>query len=254
MRVLSASIAFVNACFDYQPAADLLRDRVILITGATGGLGSALASACAGLGATTVLVGRTIKKLEALYDRIEQAGGPQPAIAPLNLLTAGWKDYEDLAATLEREFGRLDGLVHAAALFKDFARLEDLDPREWMDSLQVNLTAPYTLTRVCLPLLRASEDASVIHVTDVAESRAFQGIYGVTKRAAESLFLSWAQETRQETTLRTNIVCPGPMRTALRARGYSGEATESVPPPEAALPRLLWLLGSDSRGVSGQTF
>lgn len=229
---------------------------MILISGASGGLGSALAIACARSGATTVLLGRTLKKLEALYDRIEREGGPLPAIAPMNLLTAGWKDYEELAITLEREFGRLDGLVHTAAHFKEFARLEDLDPREWMDSLQVNLTAPYTLTRVCLPLLRRSQDASIVQLTDRGgrEAHAFHGVYGVAKRAAEGLFESWAQELRQETNLRFNSFYPGPMRSGLRARGYAGESAASLPLPEQALPRLLWLLGPESRGVSGQAF
>lgn len=242
--------------FTYEPATDLLRERVILITGAGGGLGSALAVACARLGATVVLTGRTVKHLEATYDRIEAAGGPQPAILPLNLMTATWVEHEAFAATLEQNFGRLDGLVHAAAHFKGFARLEDLEPREWLDSLQVNLTAPYTLTRLCLPLLRASADASVVHVADEGgrNVRAFQGIYGISKRAAEAMFAAFALELRQEAGLRFNSVNPGPMRTGIRTRGYSGESATATPPPETRLARLLWLLGTDSRGVSGQAF
>lgn len=246
----------VPPSFEYAPRSGLLHGRVVLITGASGGLGSALACACAALGATIVLLGRNVKKLEAVYDRIERASGPKPAIAPLNLLTAGWKEYEDLAGVLEREFGRLDGLVHTAAHFKEFARLEDLDPREWMDSLQINLTAPYTLTRLCLPLLRRSADASVVHVTDQGgrEPRAFHGVYGVAKRGAEGLFASWAQELRQEPNLRFNSVYPGAMRTELRARGYAGESAADLPAPEQALSRILWLLGPDSHGTSGEGF
>jgi NAD(P)-dependent dehydrogenase (short-subunit alcohol dehydrogenase family) len=242
--------------FDYSPAPELLRDRVILVTGAGGGLGGALAEACAQLGATVVLTGRTVKHLEATYDRIESADAPQPAILPMNLMTATWVEHEAFAATLEQTFGRLDGIVHAAAHFKGFARLEDLEPREWLDSLQVNLTAPYTLTRLCLPLLRKSADASVVHVTDEGgrSVRAFHGIYGITKRAAEALFLGFATELKAETQLRFNTVNPGPMRTPLRAKGYAGEFPGETPTPQSRLARMLWLLGPDSRGVSGQQF
>lgn len=242
--------------FQYSPAANLLRDRVILITGAGGGLGGALAEACATLGATVVLTGRTVKKLEAVYDRIEAAGGAQPAILPMNLMTAPWTEYEAFAATLEHSFGRLDGIVHAAAHFKGFARLEDLEPREWLDSLQVNLTAPYTLTRVCLPLLRHSADASVVQIVDegARRTRPFDGIYGITQRAAEALTTSFALELQNEPNLRFNSVNPGPMRTGLRTKGYAGESGTATPPPETRLARLLWLLGPDARGTSGQAF
>lgn len=244
------------ADFDYSPAPGLLRDRVILVTGAGGGLGGALALACAQLGATVVLTGRTVRKLEAVYDRIEAAGGPQPAILPMNLMTATWGEYEAFAATLDQTFGRLDGLVHAAAHFKGFRTLEELEPREWLDSLQVNLTAPYTLTRLCLPLLRKSRDASVVQIGDVGgrEVRAFHGIYGIAKRGAEALAAGFALELRQEANLRFNSFVPGPMRTDLRAQGYAGESAKSVPTPESRLSRLLWLLGPDSRGTSGQRF
>lgn len=239
---------------DYQPAAGLLKDRVILITGAGDGFGAALSEACARLGATVVLCGRTPRKLEAVYDRIEAGGGPQPALLPINLMTATWKEYEDLALIIECEFGRLDGLVHAAAHFKTFARLEDLDPREWLDSLQVNLTAPYTLTRLCLPLLRLSADASVVHVTDEGgrNVKAFHGIYGIAKRAAEATMQAFALELAAETGLRFNSLYPGPMRTGLRAKGYMNDPGPDVPMPLARVGPALWLLGPDSRNVNGQ--
>lgn len=238
---------------DYEAPAGLLKDRVILITGAGDGLGAALSLACAGLGATVVLSGRTPRKLEAVYDRIEAAGGPQPALLPINLMTATWKEYEDLAAVLEREFGRLDGLVHAAAHFKTFARLEDLEPREWLDGLQVNLTAPYTLTRLCLPLLRQAPDASVVYMTDEGgrAPRAFHGIYGISKAAGEATMKGFALELAGEPNLRLNSYKPGPMRTGLRAKGYFNEPGTDLPLPQARLAPLLWLLGPDSRGQSG---
>lgn len=243
---------------DYQPQAGDFKGRVILVTGATGGLGSAAARALAAQGAHVILHGRSVPKLEKLYDEIEAAGGAQPAIVPINLMTATWAAYDELAQTIEKEFGRLDGLLHAAAHFKNFTRLEDLEPRDWMDSLQINVTAPYTMTRLCLPLLRESEDASVVFVADDGgrAPKPFQAAYGVTKAAAETMFRSWALELEAESRagsgLRFNTWHPGPMSTTIRGKGFASESLTPVAQPETVLPQLLWLLGPASRGVTGQ--
>lgn len=241
---------------NYSPAPGLLKQRVILVTGAGDGLGKAAALACAGLGATVVLLGRTVKKLEAVYDAIEQAGGATPAIYPLHLGGASWNDYAELAATLEREFGRLDGLLHCATHFKAFARLQDVEAREWIEGLQVNLTAAYALTSHCLPLLLNSPDASVVFGADSAgrEAKPFQGAYGVAKAGLESLSRSWALELEGRANLRFNTFDPGPLRTGLRLKGYPGENIETLPLPDTVVPQLLWLLGPDSHGVSGRAF
>jgi NAD(P)-dependent dehydrogenase (short-subunit alcohol dehydrogenase family) len=240
----------------YSPPADLLAGRVLLVTGAGDGLGKAAALAAARHGASVVLLGRTVKKLEAAYDLIEEAGGPTPAIYPLNLGGASWNDYAELATTLEREFGRLDGLLHCAAHFKQFSRLQDVEAREWIESLQVNLTAAFALTSHCLPLLERSRDASVVFCSDAAgrEAKPFQGAFGVAKAGLENLTRMWALEQERQENLRFNSFDPGPLRTGLRLRGYPGEPIESAPPPQSAVPALLWLLGPDSRGVSGRAF
>ena len=243
---------------DYQADAVDFKGRVILVTGATGGLGAAASRALAALGAQVILLGRSVPKLEKLYDEIEAAGGAQPAIVPINLMTATWAAYDDLAQTIEREFGKLDGLLHAAAHFKNFTRLEDQEPRDWMDSLQVNLTAPYTLTRLCLPMLRESRDASVVFVSDDGGRvpKPFQAAYGVTKAAAETMFLSWAMEleaeSREGSHLRINTWHPGPMSTMIRGKGFASESLTPVAPPESVVPQLLWLLGPASRGITGK--
>ncbi|WP_020650416.1 SDR family NAD(P)-dependent oxidoreductase [Solimonas variicoloris] len=237
----------------YTPASDLLQGRHLLITGAGDGLGRAAALACARHGATVILLGRTVAKLEAVYDEIGAAGGAA-AIYPMNLAGATWADYFELASTIEREFGRLDGLLHCAAHFKAYTPLYDVEPKEWIESLQVNLTAAFALTRHCLPLLGRAPDASIVFVSDRQgrEARAFGGAYAVAKAGVEQMAQIWAAELRANPHLRVNTYDPGPMRSGTRLKGYPGEPIERSPLPDAATPALLWLLGPDSRGTSGQ--
>lgn len=239
---------------DYAPAADALAGRVVLITGAGAGLGRAVALACAAHGATVVLAGRTVAKLEATYDAIRAAGGAEAAIYPINFTGANWNDYEQLAATLEREFGRLDGLVHCAAHFKGYAPLADTDPRDWMEALQVNVTAAFALTRHCLALLEKVGDASVVLLSDECgrRGRAYAGAYGISKFALEGLMQVWAQELESGGRVRINTLDPGPLDTALRRRGYAD--SHGARDPAAAAPAVLWLLGADSRPASGRAF
>lgn len=237
----------------YQARADLLRGRRILVTGAAGSLGRAAALACARHGATVILLGRTIAGLEAVYDEIGAAGGAA-AIYPMNLAGASWADYFELASTLEREFGGLDGLLHCAAHFKAYTPLYDVEPKEWVESLQVNLTAAWSLTRHCLPLLTKAADASVVFTVDRREPRPFAGAYGVAKAGLEQMAMIWAAELKSQPGLRINSYDPGPLRGGLRLKGYPGEAPDAAPLPETAVPALLWLLGPDSRGLSGQRF
>ena len=151
---------------DYHPPKDLLAGRTILVTGAGDGIGKATAIACATHGATVILLGRTTAKLEAVYDAIEAAGGVQPAIYPMNLEGATPHDYTELAETLDKEFGSLEGLVHNAAQLRLLSRVDDYDPETWYQVMQVNLNAPFLLTQACLPLLRKAEDASIVFTSD----------------------------------------------------------------------------------------
>jgi NAD(P)-dependent dehydrogenase (short-subunit alcohol dehydrogenase family) len=241
---------------DYQASPDLLSGRVILITGAGDGIGAAAAKRCAAHGATVILLGRTTRKLEAVYDAIEAEGHPQPAIYPMNLEGAAPKDYEDLATTINQEFGRLDGLLHNASLLGTLTPLGQYDIEQWSKVMQVNLNAPFLMTRACLGLLKQAEDASVIFTSSSVgrQGRAYWGAYGVSKAANENMMQIWADELETNTPVRVNSINPGAVRTSMRARAYPGEDPNTLPTPDAILATYLYLLGPDSRGVTGRQF
>lgn len=237
-----------NFAFD----TPFLRSRTVLVTGATSGLGRALSLRCAAAGAQVILCGRSQRKLEALYDEIVSAGGPQPAIAVLDLASATAVDYDALAGVVEREFGRLDGLVHAAGLLGDRTPLEQYDVPTWCKVLHVNLTAPFILTQVLLPSLKKSDAASVIFVSSgvVKQARPFWGAYAVAKSGLEALRGMWAEEAL--TTVRMNSVNPGRMRTPMRAAAYPAEDPKTVPTPDSVSGLFLYLLSPESRALDGQ--
>ncbi len=240
----------------YSPPGDLLDRRVILVTGAGDGIGRMASECFADHGATVVLLGRTIPKLEQVYDAIEKGGGPRPAIYPMNLEGATERDHLELAETLGKEFGRLDGLLHNAAELKLLSRVDDYDVETWYRVLQVNLNAPFMLTQATLPLLRRSSDASLVFTSDAVGRRgkAYWGAYAASKFGLEGLMQVLADETRGSSPIRVNSVDPGPTRTRLRALAYPGEERESVKPPEALAPLYLWLMGPDSHGRTGEAF
>jgi NAD(P)-dependent dehydrogenase (short-subunit alcohol dehydrogenase family) len=240
----------------FTPDADLLAGRVILLTGASSGLGRALAVECARAGATVILSGRNGAKLERVYDEIEGMGAPQPAIAMLDLAAATAVDYDNLAKTIDLEFGKLDGVVHAAGQLGDRTPLEQYDVPTWCRVLHVNLTAPFILTQVLLPSLRKSADASVIFVSSgvVKNQRPFWGAYAVAKSGLESVRSMWSQELDGEPNIRVNSVNPGRMRTAMRAAAYPAEDPNTVPTPASVSGPFLYLLSARSRGIDGEYF
>jgi len=237
----------------YQPKPDLLTDRVILVTGAAEGIGHAVATACALHGATLVLSDKEQGDLEPLYDQIESAGGAEPAILPLDLEHADEKGFQAALDLVGQELGRLDGLVHCAAFAPFLSRIDDYDALEWERVLRINLTAPFLLTQACLPLLRASDDASVVFTSDRVgrKGMAYWGAFCAAKFGIEGLMQAFAEETRDSSTIRVNSIDPGIVRTALRARLYPGEAPASLPGPESVTGKYLYLLGPDAKGITG---
>lgn len=238
----------------YQPRPDLLAGRTILVTGAGDGIGRAAARSYAAHGATVVLLGRTTGKLEAAYDEIEAAGGPQPAIFPLDLESAGEEAYAGLAGAVGETFGELHGLLHNAGVLGERRPIEHTTWPAWQQVLQVNVHAAFLLTRALLPLLRAAPRASVLFTASSVgrRGRAYWGAYAVSKFATEGLMQVLADELENTGEVRVNSLNPGATATAMRRAAYPGEDPRSNPSPEAIMPAYLYLMGDDSVGIHGR--
>ena len=237
----------------YAPASDLLRERIILVTGASDGIGRAVAKAYASHGATVVLLARNIKGLEQVYDEIEAAGHPQPALYPMNLEGAAPHDYDDLAGRLQTEFGRLDGLLNNAGWVSGLTPLRQYDVERWIRVMTVNLHAPFLLTRACLPLLDCAPDPSIVFSTHRC-TKAYWGAYGVAKAGLEGLMKILASECSGDRPMRVNGIDSGPVRTKLRQQNYPGVDPYTLPAPEEVTAPYLYFMGPDSRGITGQNF
>lgn len=233
-----------------------LADRVIAITGPTRGIGRAIALACAQHGATVILIGRSVKKLEAVHAEIAALGKAEPTIAPFDLEKAVANDYDTLATALFERYGRLDGLLHNASLLGMLAPIEHYDVPTWCRVMHVNVTAAFALTQVLLPALKQSKDASVLFTSSGVgrKGRAYWGAYAASKFAIEGLTQVLSSELDNTTAIRVNAINPGATRTAMRLQAYPAENPETLPPPEALANAYLALLGPASRGITGQTF
>ena len=238
-----------------EPAADSLAGRVILVTGAGQGLGRAVALACARHGATLALLGRKQEKLEATYDAITAAKGPEPALVPLDLATAGSAEYESLAQLLRRDLERLDGIAHCASHFVPLGPLANQTIETWMTLLRVNLAAPFAITRACLPLLAAAADASVVFTgeTHGAHPAAYWGGFAVSKSGLSPLAHIWADERSRTPVPRMNVLIPGPVASPQRARSHPGEEPAGLRSVEEAARGFLDLLGPESVSITGKT-
>lgn len=239
--------------FDYQAPAELLKDRVILITGANRGIGAALARGCAALGARVILQGRDTAALDQVRDEIQASGGQAAETLVLDLEQADAAAYAALAARVQQRHGRLDGLVHNAGLLGPRVLLEETPAPALAQVLQVNVQAGFALTQALLPLLKAADQASVIFTSSSVgrKGRAGWGAYSVSKFATEGLMQVWAEELA-DAGIRVNSVNPGGTRTAMRAAAYPDEDPARVPAPEDILPVYLYLLGPASQGTTGQ--
>ena len=241
---------------EFRPEPNFLEGRAILVTGAGDGIGRAIACACAAHAATVVLLGRTVEKLERTYDAIRSAGGPEPAIYPMDLAGAMPPDYEALAARMEGELDRIDGLVHNAALLGDLGPIEHYSPEGWQELIQVNVNAPFLLTRALVPLVRRTASdhghAAVVFTSSGVgrRGRAYWGGYSVSKFAIEGLNQVLADELDGASGVRVNSLNPGPVRTGMRAKAFPAEDPETLITPGEVARAWLWLL--DARAVHGE--
>jgi len=239
----------------YQPRADLLAGRVILVTGAGQGLGRAVALACARHGATVALLGRRLEKLEKTYDAITAAGGTDPALVPLDLEAAGSAEYESLAQLIRKDLKRLDGIAHCAAHFVPLGPLANQSIETWTALFKVNLAAPFAITRACLPLLAAAPGSSVVFTgeTHGQQPAAYWGGFAVSKSGLGPLAHIWADERSTAPDPRMNVLVPGPIASPQRARSHPGEDPASLRSVDDAARAFLYLLGPDSANTTGKT-
>jgi len=249
----------VSSAFDprtHIPAAAELAGRVIAITGASDGIGRAVALACAGHQATVILIGRNEGKLEAVHAEITASGAPEASIAVLDLERALAADYDRVADAVLERYGRLDGLLHNAALLGTLSPIEHYDVPTWCRVLHVNVTAAFALTQVLLPALKKSADASVVFTASTVgrQGRAYWGAYAVSKFAVEGLSQVLSAELEGISRVRVNTLNPGRARTAMRRQAYPAEDIQTLPLPAALTAPYIALLGPASRGISGGSF
>ena len=233
------------------PVAHALKGRVVLVAGAHGALGHASALACADAGATVVLLGRKVPKLNRVYDAIVRAGG-EALLYPLDLEGATPDDYAEMAERIGAGLDRLDGVLHCAAEFSGLTPLDNTDPAAFARALHINVTARWWLTQACLPLLRRAEDSAVVFAIDEDAGRGlpYWGGYGIAQSALNTLMQTLHAELANS-SVRVCGLAPGPMRTPLRAKVFVEEDATIARDPAAIAPACVHLLspaGMEQRG------
>lgn len=238
---------------NFRPQPDLLRDRVILVTGANRGIGAATALACAQHGATVILLGRNQAGLEAIDDEIQQTTGREAVLLPFDLKNNQAEAYQELYQAVMAQFGRLDGLVNSAAILGPHSPIEHHRHQDWEDVFQVNVHGAFHLTRALLPALFASDQGRLIFLTSSVgrQGRANWGAYSASKFAIEGLAQILAEETAWRSQFCVNVVNPGATRTGMRAAAYPAEDPLQVAPPETHNATMLYLLSAACAGQTG---
>ena len=240
----------------FKPSSDLLKGKTILVTGAGDGIGATAAKSFACHGATVIIAGRTVAKLEQVYDAIVAAGNPEPTIFPIDLEGATDSDYATLADAIAEQFGMLDGLLHNAALLGQRAPLANASTAVWEQVLKVNVTAEFMMTKALLPVLEKAPSSSVVFTSSGVgrKGRAFWGAYAVSKFAVEGLCQVLADEFDGTCNIRANCINPGATRTRMRAAAYPAEDPGTLKTAQDLMPAYLYLISDASREHNGQSF
>ncbi|MCP3698697.1 MAG: YciK family oxidoreductase [Aliivibrio sp.] len=238
---------------DYQVSADALKNKTILVTGAGDGIGKQAALHYAEHGATVILLGRTVAKLEAVYDEIEAAGYPTPAIVPLDLKGASKQHYIDMAETIQSQFGKLDGLLHNAGLLGMLSPFEQFEEAIFDEVMQINVKAQFLMTQALLPVLQQSDDSRIIFTTSTVghQGRAFWGAYAISKFATEGMMQTLAHEM-EGTQIKVNAINPGGTHTRMRAQAFPAEDISLLKTPKDLMPLYVYLMAPESINVNGQ--
>lgn len=239
--------------FNYRSANNLLEGKIILVTGATQGIGYAAAIEYAKHGATVIILGRNLKKLESLYDEIVQLGYPEPVIHNIDFAKAETTDYQNIANGINVAFGKLDGLLLNAGYLAELRPISQTVEQQWLLSFQVNVHSCFFMCQNLLPLMQQSTSASIIFTTsNVVKGRAYWGAYAASKAAIESLMHTLADEQDGVSNIRVNCINPGAVRTSMRAQAYPLENPLSLPLATDIMPTYLYLMGNDSANINGR--
>ena len=232
-----------------------LNKQVILITGAGGGLGGTAAIALGRQGAELILLDKSIPKLEKIYDAIVSAGGPEPTMYPFDLAGASEAQYQEMADAIEQRYGSLQGLLHSAAEFSAYTPLALHKTKDWGHTLNVNLNAPFLLTRVLLPVLQKSPQGSIVFTSDstVRQPKAYSGAFGVSIMALEGLAKILAEELEAGQKIRVNILIPGPVDSPMRKKAFPAEDKTQLPSLSSLDSLYCYLFDNASSNVTGQT-
>lgn len=238
---------------DYSVSSQALKGKTILVTGAGDGIGKQAAISYAQHGATVILLGRTVAKLEQTYDEIEASGAPQPAIIPLDMKGATKQHYQDMAETIEGQFGKLDGLLHSAGLLGVISPFEHIGEGVYDEVMQVNVKAQFLMTQALLPILHKSDDARIVFTSSTVGhiGRAFWGVYAMSKFATEGMMQVLADEL-SNSSIRVNAINPGGTQTKMRAQAFPAEDPQSLKTPLDIMPLYLYLMAPEGQKVHGQ--
>ncbi|WP_085296935.1 YciK family oxidoreductase [Cognaticolwellia mytili] len=239
--------------FDYSITPEILANKTILITGAGAGIGRQAALTYAELGATVILLGKTVAKLESVYDEILASGYPEPAIVPLDMKGASKQNYIDLTSTIVGQFGKLDGVLLNASMLGELTPFTQVNEQIWHDVMKVNVSAQFLLAQALIPGLLKADSASLVFTSSGVGSKgkAYWGAYSVSKFATEGMMQVIADEY-ENSSLRTNAVNPGATNTNMRSSAYPAENKSSIASPEDIMPLYVYLMSDDSRAINGQ--